>query len=139
MDQPDGTGGTPKKTWQELFLGKLRTSGNVSLACKAARVGRTTAYRQREDDQQFAAAWATALEDAADALEAVAWKRASTGQSDTLLIFLLKGLKPEKFRERSEVNVNVRDLDAAIENELARLATLSQAEVPGEAAGDETE
>ena len=42
------------------------------------------------------------MEEAADVLEAVARKRALVG-SDTLLIFLLKAVRPWKFRERYEV------------------------------------
>jgi hypothetical protein len=44
----------------------------------------------------------TATEDAVDVLEAVARQRAILG-SDTLLIFLLKGHRPEKYRERYDL------------------------------------
>lgn len=113
-DTPD----TPKK---ERFVLALAKTGNVSEACKTAGIGRKTAYRYREDDPEFASAWNEALDEAADALEGEARRRAVTGTlkpifhkgaicgkvreySDTLLIFLLKGARPERYRERVDVN-----------------------------------
>jgi hypothetical protein len=103
----------------------LRTHGNVSEACAAAQIGRQSAYDWRNDDADFAAAWDEALDEAADTMEREAWRRAvegtekpvfgslgrgeGTGEvgrireySDTLLIFMLKAARPEKFRERTE-------------------------------------
>jgi hypothetical protein len=116
-------------TWQKAFLTALQDGGNVRLACTAAQVGRTTVYERRAADAGFAAAWDVALEAAADLLEAEARRRAHDGwdepvfgnlgagrgsgevgtvrkYSDTLLIFLLKGARPEKYRERSDVKVS---------------------------------
>lgn len=115
--------------WQKAFLTALEESGNVRLACAAAQVSRGTVYQRRSDDVAFAAAWESALEEAADLLEAEARRRAHDGwdepvfgsqgagqgsgqigtvrkYSDTLLIFLLKGARPEKYRERSDVKVS---------------------------------
>jgi hypothetical protein len=98
------------------FLDALRQCGNVTAACRAAQLDQSNAYKVRAADPEFAAAWADALEEAADVLEAEAWRRAVRGverpvfqggeqvgavreYSDTLLIFLLKGAKPEKYRD----------------------------------------
>jgi hypothetical protein len=94
---------TPKKRvladeWRPKFLASLRNSGNVRAACLAAGIDRRTAYRNRDNSTEFAAQWDEALQDAIDALEAVAINRARTS-SDTLLIFLLKAHRPEKYRE----------------------------------------
>ena len=70
----------------------------VAEACKAAGIGRRTAYDERQRDEQFALAWADVLEEATEELEQVAVRRAREG-SDTLLIFLLKAHRPAKFRE----------------------------------------
>lgn len=128
------TNRTPKK--RAAFLAELAQRGNVSDACAAADIGRTTVYDWRADDATFAADWDAALDQAADTMEREAFRRAvdgvdepvygSLGQglgsgevgrirkySDTLLIFLLKAARPEKFRERTEqqhtgaVNVKV--------------------------------
>ncbi len=67
--------------------------------------------------------WAEALREACDILEGEAWRRAVQGverpihyqgaqvdtireYSDTLLIFLLKGARPEKYRERFEMRLD---------------------------------
>jgi hypothetical protein len=119
---------TPKKRprWVKAFLAVFAESGNVRLACEAAHIERSTAYRLRSSDVDFAAEWEQAQEQAADLLEQEARRRAhdgwdepvfgSLGQgqgsgeigtvrkySDTLLIFLLKGVRPEKYRERADV------------------------------------
>lgn len=126
---------TPKK--RARFLEALAERGNVSDACAAAKLPRSSAYDWRAADAAFAAAWDLALDEAADRMEAEAHRRAMEGveepvfgslghqmgtgevgritkYSDTLLIFLLKAARPEKFRERVEqkhtgaVQVNVR-------------------------------
>ena len=110
------------------FLRALSTTGNVTAACRAAKVPRCSAYKHREEDPEFAAAWDEALDEAADRLEEEARRRAvegvlqkkftkggepiidpETGEqyvehvySDTLLTLLLKAHRPEKFRERFE-------------------------------------
>jgi hypothetical protein len=84
--------------WRPPFLAALRNSGNVRAACKAAGISRQAAYKHRESSQEFRAAWDDAIEDACDILEAEAWQRGRKS-SDTLLIFLLKAHRPEKYRE----------------------------------------
>lgn len=84
--------------WRPVFIQTLRQTGNVRLACHQAGVSRKEAYRQRERVPVFAAEWDDALEDAIDVLEAEARKR-GMAVSDTLLIFLLKAHRPEKYRE----------------------------------------
>lgn len=107
--------------WSPLFLCHLAECGNVSKAAQRAGISRTIAYRHRANNEQFRKAWEDALEQAADVLEAEAWRRAVDGieepvgwyqghaggtvtrYSDTLLIFLLKAHRPDKFRERVDV------------------------------------
>jgi hypothetical protein len=100
------TQSTPKKAakarppadWQERFLSRLRDNGNVSDACLYARIDRKTAYNWREKSKTFAAQWEEALDMAVEELERTANARARYN-SDTLLIFLLKAHRPEKYRE----------------------------------------
>lgn len=96
---------TPKRDWGEVFLAQFRDTGNVRASCEAAGVTRQAAYHRRDTDAAFAAAWADAAEDACERLEMIAQRRAES-QSDVLMIFLLKGLKPEKYREnvRQEIS-----------------------------------
>lgn len=111
--------GTPEEV-KATFLRTLARFGNVSRACKAARINRDTAYAWRKVDRAYALAWDRALEDAVEVLEQVAWKRAVRGTkkpvyqggqhvgdiqeySDTLLIFLLKGAAPKKYRDHQQI------------------------------------
>ena len=99
---------TPKKRtkasadWSDAFLASLRQSANVRLSCEKAGIARSVAYARRDNDTDFAAAWAAALHDAVDRLEQVAWQRAQKS-SDTLLIFLLKAHRPDLYRDKLEV------------------------------------
>ena len=109
---------TPKK--EADFLEALCTGASVQAACEAAKIGRRTVYDWRAADDDFALAWDQAIEAGTDLLEDEAKRRAFEGveepvfhggqqcgtvrkYSDTLLIFLLKARRPEKFRERQDV------------------------------------
>jgi hypothetical protein len=102
---------------REAFLESLREFAIVQKACDAANISRPAVYAWRKSDPDFAAAWDEAKRDAADTLEDEAYRRARDGvieesvdkdgnhikrvkYSDTLLIFLLKGAKPEVYKER---------------------------------------
>lgn len=86
------------------FLDAYRACGMVSEAARRVKVGRSTVYEWRKEDPAFAAAWDDIDAALADELEAEAIRRAKAG-SDTLLIFLLKGLKPERYRERVQADL----------------------------------
>jgi hypothetical protein len=84
--------------WQPVFLAVLAASGNVTLACQAAGISRTSAYKSREHSKRFSSRWAEAIDTAIDLLEAEARRRAMAG-SDLLMIFLLKAHRPEMYRD----------------------------------------
>ena len=108
---------------KEKVLAEYRELGNVSYAAKAAEISRRIHAEWLQDDAEYPAAFDAAAEQAADVLEAEARRRAVTGveepvfgslgagcgsgvvghvqkYSDVLLIFLLKGARPEKFAQR---------------------------------------
>ncbi len=95
---------------KQSFLKAYERYGTVTAAAKAVELSRDTVYRWRREDSAFAEAFENAREAVADLLETECLRRAYAG-SDLLLIFLLKGLKPEKFRERQETRINA-DNDA---------------------------
>ena len=106
------------KIWRKAFLKSLADCGIVRVACEEAGIEPKTAYNNRKSDPEFAAEWQAALDLAADSLEAEIRRRAFAG-SDLLAIFLMKGLRPEKFREK--VYISSAQLDQLIERELAVL------------------
>jgi hypothetical protein len=117
--------GVPEKFTAEKrakFLAYLAKYGFVARAAKAAGVGRTCVFDLKKKDPNFSAAWDEALTDYVEDLEAEADRRAYRGTvkpvfqggkkvgcvrefSDTLLIFRLKGLRPEMYAERQKREV----------------------------------
>jgi len=96
-------------------------SGVVSRACTAANISRRTWYRWRQEDPAFYQLARDAEEAVADRLEAVAIKRATKaeGPSDTLLIFLLKNLKRERFGDKTSLTITSPDVVARLEKQVA--------------------
>lgn len=93
--------------WHPRFLEILRASCNVRLASAGAGVDHSTAYREKRADPEFAALWEAALEESIDALEGIAYQRASE-TSDDLAKFILKGRRRAIYGDRSEIAVNSR-------------------------------
>ena len=119
------------------FIKKLKaTNGNVSKACRAAGVGRSTAYDHKKADPDFSRLWDDTIDEIVDSMEEEVFRRAVKGTlkpvfykgekvgqirefSDTLLIFHLKALRPEKFRERFDIAQNIKgELDISISNQI---------------------
>lgn len=115
-----------KPAIQQKFLKALRETGSVGKAGKIAGIGHTSLYRWRQEDEVFAAKWDLAAELTADGLEDECRRRAMAG-SDNLLMFLLKGLRPERWRE-SRASMSPAELNKLIEGELKRLAKEKETE-----------
>ena len=101
MSKPS-TSSTPKKDWKPAFLEALRGTATVTEACRSLGIDRGTAYKARQRDEAFAVAWADVEEESTETLESVAVQRAKDG-SDTLMIFLLKSRRPQKYRENVKI------------------------------------
>lgn len=101
---------------QKLFLDAYSEHGVVGEACKKAGVSVTTYYNFKRENPDFAERVIDAFDSANDVLEYTAYHRAVHGVdkgiyhdgekiatekrfSDGLLMFLLKGRRPEKFRD----------------------------------------
>ena len=89
---------------RERFLAALRSGDSIAGAARSIAGSRQGLYGVRERDPVFAAAWDDAVEEGTDRLEDVAVKRAKD-KSDILLMFLLNGRRPDKFRPTVRVNV----------------------------------
>jgi len=101
---------------KELFLSEYSKLGTILKAAKAANIDRKTHYNWLKTNPEYAEFFERAKEDYLEKLEAEADRRAVEGTlrpvfhqgeecgqirefSDTLLIFRLKCLAPEKYRE----------------------------------------
>jgi hypothetical protein len=115
------------------FAAHYATTGNLTLSAQAVGISRQSHYLWLESDPEYATAFAEADAKACDLLEAEARRRAieglpkykfhegkpvlhpETGEpyyerdySDTLLIFLLKGLRPDKYRDAPPQLINAQ-------------------------------
>lgn len=105
------------------FLQALCGGISVTGACEKSGLPRRTVYDWRDADEKFAAAWDEAIEAGTETMEDEARRRAQDGVdkpvyqggkrvgsvrefSDTLMMFLLKGRKPEKYRENVKVEMS---------------------------------
>jgi hypothetical protein len=123
-----------RKARKKAFLAAVALTGIVRHAADAVGVNRGTVRDWRMADPEFEAAYQAALEDAADRLEAEAFRRAHDGvkkyvvshgklvmvdgadgekiplveqvYSDVLMQTLLRAHRPERFRERSDVKMS---------------------------------
>ncbi len=124
---------TPKKgpakkrrQWKPAFLKAFAETGMVAAACKQAKVARSTVYDARKEDEKFATAWDDIENATTDEMEREAYRRGVEGVdepvfhggeevgavrkfSDTLLIFMLKARKPEKYRETTRHELTGKD------------------------------
>jgi hypothetical protein len=80
----------------------------LSKAAKRAKVDRRTHYNWLKDDSWYLQAFRQAVIEAGDSLQDKLTEMAFEGNV-TAAIFLLKGLKPETFRDRIE-QVNIQDM-----------------------------
>lgn len=94
---------SPKK--RAAFLAALEQGYSVTFARKKAGLERAALSAWRADDEDFAEAWDAAMEAGTDLLEDLARERVATG-GDSLLMFLLKSRRPEKYRERHDHQVD---------------------------------
>lgn len=107
----------PKK---RAFLAAFSRCGSRSRAAHRAKVDRRTHYNWLRDDPEYAKAFDQAMGEAADALEDAMTDFAFDGNV-TAGIFLLKGLKPEKFTDtQSHRFVNKEGEDRKLDIESVR-------------------
>lgn len=118
--------GKPLDTQQkQKFLAKLqKTAGNVSKAAKGIGNSRSILYEHKSKDPDFSKAWDNVIDDVVDSMEEELHRRSTKGVlepvffkgemvakirkfSDPLLMFALKGKRPEIYRERFDVNQHV--------------------------------
>lgn len=130
------------------FLDTYAKVGNVTAACELSTVGRRTHYNWLDTDPAYVKAFEDAKAEAVDRLEQEARRRALVGinepvfgklpgkdtgsgeigrirkYSDTLLIFLLNGHRPEVYKQRHEVTgKNGAPLNPPVRLDLSKLTT----------------
>lgn len=128
MSKADGSGSKMRKRGvtedpvklKAEFIENLSRGWTVTAAAKATKISRRGVYFWRDEDPDFAAAWDDAIAAGNEMLEQEAYRRAVEGNmrpvfikgemvgevreySDHLLMFLLRGRKPETFGNRVDL------------------------------------
>ena len=129
---------TPPRKWRTVFLRELAVDGNRRRAAEVAQVDHSTVYEHRHRDSEFRTAWDAAIDQAAEYLEAEAWRRATEGveepltsakgliygedgapvtvrrYSDHLMGLLLKAARPSKYRDNVHVTAQQQQLGITV-------------------------
>jgi hypothetical protein len=71
--------------WKPAYLAALRQVPVIKHACEAAGIDRTTAWRAREADEEFAKAEQEAMEEGIDRAEAEAFRRGVVGFEEPVI------------------------------------------------------
>lgn len=135
---------------RKAFCDVLAVTDNVSMAAAAVGISTSTAYEHRKTDPVFAAMWAEAQALAADSLEYALRRRAMEGVREPLFykgepvlwppghpqagkqaykvtypeashMFLLRGAKPEKYRDRQDVTMAASVVHGEMDDETLAL------------------
>jgi hypothetical protein len=86
---------------RENFLKYLRKGYSPSKSARALDISPSSFMRWKEDDDAFREEWEEAVEEGTDGLEDICMRRAKGG-SDSLMMFLLKGRRPHKYRDNAQ-------------------------------------
>ena len=111
MATPSETAAFPKisSPKKRAVLAAYVKSGLLIKSCRSAKVDFTSHYYWLKTDPAYVEAFAEAQQMVGDVLEQEAIRRATKAQhaSDVLLIFLLKGIRPEKYRDNVHIKQEV--------------------------------
>ena len=152
-----------RRTKAAFLLALQGNGGNISNACETAKVHADTVWSWRKTDEEFCAEVETVLNESTCVLEDEAVRRAHDGvkkpvyqggmlvgfvqeYSDSLLMFLLRGRRPEKYKNRTsnehtgpggdQIRVgNTLDMTKLSTEELAQLASIAAKAATSEARG----
>lgn len=120
-----GASNLPREAHQAAFLTAYSQCGNITRAAEMVGLNRGCHNMWRRDDPTYLPRFLDAQEEACDRLEEEARRRAVDGTlkpvfqggkevgtirefSDTLLIFLMKGVMPQKYRDNYKIEAEIK-------------------------------
>ncbi len=146
---PLATSHKPRHQKKRAFLAAYAQLGTITHASEAAGIDRSAHYRWMREDPNYPDAFAAAQEKSIERLERELERRAVEGvekpvyqggkkvgtvreYSDTLLIFRLKALRPEMYRDRYHVSAEVthHNGDSELDRSIEQLLGQFDAEAP---------
>ena len=116
--------------WTNKFLAVLAQGSTVEIAARAAGRDRSSCYRRRQADKDFAERWDMAIESGTDMIEQRLIERAMN-YSDNLILALMKARRPDVWKERHSVEhsrVDFSEARAELERMAMKLLTASKDE-----------
>tara|TARA_Y100001951_G_scaffold105192_1_gene120572 strand:+ start:4114 stop:4479 length:366 start_codon:yes stop_codon:yes gene_type:complete len=90
--------------WKDIFIDAYSKVPIIRVAASAANVSRSTVYKSKEADSDFAKRMEQAEADGAENLESKAYQIANTG-NERMLMFLLEHVMPEKYGRKQKVDM----------------------------------
>ena len=110
---------------KKRYLAALAKGRAPTVAARMAGLARSTVYKWRREDVEFAAAWADCVEQGLDLLEDRAYQRAMKN-SDQLLMFQLRARRPEVYGRSGDSRPDHSNfiLNVTLQEQLARLERL---------------
>ena len=102
-----------KEHLKEPFLEEFRVTGFIYATCDKIGVDQKTIYRWRQEDEHFRDEFNQAQRRSVEHLERIAKARAVT-KSDLLMIFLLKALDPEKYKDRYSHELDTKTIEILV-------------------------
>jgi hypothetical protein len=113
-----------RATLKRIFLDVLRTTGQVTEACRICNVPKSLAFKWRYDDPEFMTRWDMITRaELLPHLESEAFRRAMNG-SDLLMMFLMKAYDRDRFDDRAaqtkvlqkqpSITIQIRDVDRSL-------------------------
>lgn len=107
-------GGKITEAKYEKFIELLAQCGNITIAAEGAGISRKSIYNKIGSDAGYSERVEEAKGEAVERLEHVARTRAEQG-SDLLLMFMLKSLRPDKYRDNHKVTLQQYPTDYIID------------------------
>jgi hypothetical protein len=108
---------------KKRYLAALAKGRAPTVAARMAGLARSTVYKWRTEDVEFAAAWADSVEQGLDLLEDCAYQRAMKN-SDQLLMFQLRARRPEVYGRRTDNTSPRVDIRMTLQESRERLRQL---------------
>lgn len=124
---------TPEKKAE--FLEKLKTGISIAGAARAVGVTHSTVYNLMNRDKEFKTLVSEAREAGSDRLEDTLLNIGVRDRNVTSLIFLLKGRRPEIYREKYQADIT--NSDGSFAGLFAEVATLN--DNPEQSGSNETD
>ena len=98
---------------KEPFLKEFHKIGFIYATCEKIGIDPKTVYRWRQNDEKFSSDFNEAQNKNTEVLERVAMTRAIR-KSDLLMIFLLKSLNPQKYKERFAHELDTKTVEIIV-------------------------